>query len=282
MVEGELGDFLRSRREQVTPTEVGLPVGPRRRTPGLRRAELATLAGISVDYLVRLEQGRDTRPSTQVLAALACALRLDDTDRTHLQQLATISQGTELCARPGLARDVRPQVRAVLDRLHPTPAHVVNHVGDLLAWNDAWDRLARPVGLLDAPAPNLLRFVLTDPRAREVYPDWADVADDQVARLHGLRRGDAAVHESARELTGTAGAEFRRRWQRCPLTRSPGRVTAMTHPAAGTLRLTVEVMTLADPDDQWLTVHLPADEATAVGLDRLADRPPGPLRAVTR
>lgn len=281
MIDGELGDFLRSRREQVAPAEVGLPSGPRRRTPGLRRAELATLAGISVDYLVRLEQGRDTRPSTQVLAALARALRLDEADRTHLHQLATVSRGTELCARPGLARDVRPLVRTVLDRLDPTPAHVVNHVGDLLAWNDGWDRLARPVGLLDGSAPNLVRFVLTDPRARDVYPDWADVADEQVALLHGLRRGDAAVDEFVQELTRVAGDEFRRRWERRPLTRGTGGVTAMTHPSVGTLRLAVEVLAPAGPDDQWLAVHLPADESTAVGLDRLADRPPGALRTVT-
>ncbi|MGF1661561.1 MAG: helix-turn-helix transcriptional regulator [Kineosporiaceae bacterium] len=281
MIDGELGDFLRTRREQVAPEEVGLPAGPRRRTPGLRRAELAMLADISVDYLVRLEQGRDTRPSTQVLAALARALRLDDADRAHLQHLATVSRGTELCTRRGLARDVRPSVRAVLDRLDPAPAYVINHVADLLAWSDGWDRLARPVGLLDGTPPNLLRFVFTDPRAPDAYPDWDDIADDQVARLHSLRRGDAFADELARDLESRSGAEFRRRWERRPLARDPGSVTAMTHPAVGTLRLTVEVMELADPDDQWLVVHLPADAATAIGLDRLTDGPPGALRAVT-
>lgn len=165
MMENELGDFLRSRREAVRPADVGLPAGFRRQTPGLRRAELATLAGISVEYLIRLEQGRDTRPSTQVLAALAQALRLTAADRDHLQQLATISQGTELCAhaRQAAARTVRSTVHAILDRLDPAPAVVVNHLTDMLAWNDAYDRLARPFGLLDLTPPNLLSFLLTDP-----------------------------------------------------------------------------------------------------------------------
>lgn len=119
-MEGELGSFLRSRREAVSPAEVGLPEGPRRRTPGLRRAELATLAGVSVDYLIRLEQGRDTHPSTQVLAALAEALRLSDDDREYLWSLAVISNGgTELCCpqAKATARTVRPTVQAILDQL---------------------------------------------------------------------------------------------------------------------------------------------------------------------
>jgi transcriptional regulator with XRE-family HTH domain len=111
-MDGELGAFLRSRREAVNPADVGLPVGPRRRTPGLRRAELATLAGVSIDYLIRLEQGRDTHPSAQVLAALGEALRLGEDDLEHLRVLAVISHGTDLCpAARAAARTVRPGVR---------------------------------------------------------------------------------------------------------------------------------------------------------------------------
>ena len=169
------------------------------------------MAGISVEYLVRLEQGRDTRPSTQVLAALAQALRLNEADRDHLQQLATISQGTDLCARgrPTAARIVRPAVRALLDRLEPTPAFVMNQLVDLLAWNDAYDRLSRPLGLLDAPdgqTPNLLWFTLTDVRARQAYPDWSDVVDEQVAYLHAFRRGDPGSPPPRARPSGTAGS----------------------------------------------------------------------------
>ena len=146
VIEGELGTFLRSRREAVTPAEVGLPDGPRRRTPGLRRAELATLAGVSVDYLIRIEQGRDTHPSPQVLAALAEALRLSEDDLNHLRQLAVISNGVELCPHArAAARAVRPTVRAVLERLEPAPAFVVNHLGR----SPGVDRRVRAVG---APA----------------------------------------------------------------------------------------------------------------------------------
>src|SRR5262249_45748422 len=120
-----LGAFLRARREQLTPAEVGLPVGAgtgRRRTPGLRREGVATLAGVSIDYLVRLEQGRDIHPSAAVLAAIATALRLSDDERAHLRRLAAISGTPGLCPAGVVAgRQVEPSVRALLDRLDPTP-----------------------------------------------------------------------------------------------------------------------------------------------------------------
>ena len=184
MIDGDLGRFLRHRRESVTPAEVGLPTGTRRRTPGLRRAELATLAGISVDYLIRIEQGRDTHPSAQVLAALADALHLGETDRDHLRMLAAISNGRELCpsGRP-LARHVRPSVTVMLDALEPSAAFVVNRLGDVLAWNPAFERIGGPVGVIDGDEPNLARFTFADPRARSAFPDWGMVADEQAANL---------------------------------------------------------------------------------------------------
>lgn len=279
----ELGDFLRSRREAVRPADVGLPTGSRRQTPGLRRAELATLAGISVEYLIRLEQSRDTRPSTQVLAALAQALRLTTADRDHLQQLATISQGTELCAhaRQVAARTVRHTVQAVLDRLDPTPAVVVNHLTDLLAWNDGYDRLTRPLGLLDHPAPNLLHFLLTDLRARDAYPDWSTVLDEQVAYLHGHRRGDPGVDTLADALAAVGGEEFTSRWRQRPLITGRTGVHALAHPDVGPLRLSFEALDLGDRDNQRLLVYLPADAASSTALDQLAGRRPGGLRPVT-
>src|SRR5262245_56353036 len=141
VMDGELGRFLRSRREAVSPTDVGLPNGPRRRTPGLRRAEVATLAGISVDYLVRLEQGRDHHPSAQVLAALAGALQLDEEDLAQLRQFAAVSGGRELCPRSRpLAQAVRPTVKAMLEAWEPSPAFVVNRLTDVLAWTRGFDR----------------------------------------------------------------------------------------------------------------------------------------------
>ncbi|MGQ0776095.1 MAG: helix-turn-helix transcriptional regulator [Pseudonocardiales bacterium] len=280
VMEGELGSFLRSRREAVRPADVGLPEGPRRRTPGLRRAELATLAGVSVEYITRLEQGRDTHPSTQVLAALAEALRLSDDDLEHLWQLAVVSNGTELCPQArATARTVRPAVHAILEQLEPAPCFVVNHLADLLAWTDGYDRLARPLGILDGDEPNLLWFTFADERARAVYPDWDNVANEQVANLHELRWGDAAVDTFAARLSRTAGAEFTDRWERRPLGGKRTGVRGLSHPDVGGLRLAFETLELPDPD-QRLVVYLPADAASSARLDRLTGRKPGALRSV--
>lgn len=149
MVDNAPGGFLRARREAVAPSEVGLPIGPRRRTPGLRRAELASLAGISVEYLTRLERGRDRHPSGQVLGALADALRLPPEERVHLHRLAKPAGGGETCAQAAVpAQPLRPTVRALLDQLEPAPALVVDAHGDVLAGTDGFRLLAAPVGLL--------------------------------------------------------------------------------------------------------------------------------------
>ena len=282
VIEGELGTFLRSRREAVTPAEVGLPEGPRRRTPGLRRAELATLAGVSVDYLIRLEQGRDTHPSPQVLAALAEALRLSEDDLNHLRQLAVISNGVELCpAARAAARVVRPTVQAVLERLEPAPAFVVNHLGDLLAWTEGYERMARPLGILDGDEPNLLWFTFGDERARTAFPDWDDVADEQIADLRAELRGpDDDVRAFADHLARVASADFTDRWDRRPVGRNRTGVKAFAHPDVGVLRMAFETLELSDPDRQRLVIFMPADSATSAGLDRLSGRRPGALRSV--
>jgi transcriptional regulator with XRE-family HTH domain len=281
MCPDDLGEFIRQRRESVSPAEVGLPIGARRRTPGLRRAELATLAGISVDYLVRLEQGRDRRPSAQVLAAIADALRLGEEDRAHLRMLSSLINGTELC--PSLnppAHTVRPTVQLLLDRLEPAPAFVVNALGDVLAWTSGFEGLARPLGLLDGSPPNLVRFTFEDPRARDVFPDWATLADELVAHLHTVIRPNDPV---AGALIGDLlhDAAFAGRWSaRLVAVRRAG-MRRVAHPAVGELRLSFETMQLADADDQRLVVYLPGDEATATALDLLAGRHPGALRAVS-
>lgn len=276
----QLGPFLRNRRESVRPSEVGLPESPRRRTPGLRRAELATLAGISVDYLVRLEQGRDRKPSAQVLAALADALRLDEDDRDHLRRLSAHTQGEELC--PSVtppARTVRPTVQAVLDRLEPSPAFVLNGIGDVLAWTTAYDRLARPLGILDGDPPNVLRFTFTDRRAAFAYPEWEAVADDQVADLRAHTGCDDPAAKALVAELSAVGAAFTRRLDSFVAAKRSG-VDRIEHPDVGELRLSFETMQLSDRDNQRLLVYLPADDATSHALDVLAGRQPGALRAV--
>ncbi|MFJ1808284.1 MULTISPECIES: helix-turn-helix domain-containing protein [unclassified Streptomyces] len=284
MNDNELGSFLRTRREAVTPAEVGLPAGLRRRTPGLRRAELATLAGISVEYLTRLEQGRDRNPSSKVLTALADILRLSTADRLLLHRLAKENgEGKELChsitAPP--VRTVRATFRALLDSLEPAPAVLLNWMGDIVACTEGYERYARPLGLLDGDPPNMVRYVFTDDRARTVFPGWDRLADEQIAHL----RNEASVHDPhvtalANELTTVAGAPFRDRLAAAPTLPSRFGTEVVEHPEAGRLRLSFETLVLPD-EGQRLVVHMPTDEATATALDRLNGRRPGALRAVS-
>ncbi|WP_214405362.1 helix-turn-helix domain-containing protein [Pseudonocardia lacus] len=283
MGDNELGAFLRTRRTALSPAAAGLPAGPRRRTPGLRRSEVAMLAGVSVEYLIRLEQGRDRRPSAQVLSALADALQLTPNERVHLHKLARGAEGGFLCtggAAP--VRTVRPTVRAVLDHLEPAPAVLLNRLTEVLAHTAGYRHLVGPIGLLDDPVPNLARYVLTDPRARDAFPDWSHVADEQVATLkHGPFLADPHIAALVDELTVTAGAAFTRSADAVhALPRSTG-VLRLRHPEAGELRLAYETLDLTVDDDQRLLVHLPADDATAAALAGLARRRTDPLRVVS-
>jgi transcriptional regulator with XRE-family HTH domain len=267
--DNELGVFLRARREAVTPAEVGLPGGARRRTPGLRRAEVATLAGVSVDYLARIEQGRDCHPSAQVLAVLGDTLRLSADERVHLHRLAKPAGAGCAAAEPP-PRLVRAGVRALLDRLEPGPAFVLNRLSDVLAFTTGYERLAGPIGLLDAEPPNLVRFLFTDSRARAAFPGWDRIADEQVATLKlAASLGDPYVAQLADELSIIAGVPFTDRWQ-APLT-IPNRtgLERWVHPDAGELLLAYETLDLPSADEQRLVVHLPADDATSTVLDHL-------------
>ena len=266
-----MAEFLRARREQLQPSDVGLADSGRRRTPGLRREEVATLAGVSIDYLVRLEQGRDTRPSPSVIAALADALRLDDDQRRQLYTLAMISHSGELCPAPRpLARAVAPTVTALLERLETTPAYVAGPSNDVLAWNDAWERLVRPLGMLDGAIPNLARHVFLHRDARTVYADWAAAADEQVARLQAAtsRWSDdedfAALMDELRLVR-----DFNERWSILAVTEKRRGVMQIVHPDLDRLNLNFEVLLLADDlDEQRLVTWLPANEATSVALAR--------------
>ncbi|MEU6124043.1 helix-turn-helix transcriptional regulator [Streptomyces sp. NPDC047123] len=283
MSDNELGAFLRQRREAVTPTEVGLPSGPRRRTPGLRRSEVATLAGISVEYLTRLEQGRDRHPSAQVLGALADALRLRVEERIHLRRLEKEAGGNDPCCPAAVppAESVRPTVRAILDTLEPAPAVLLNRLADVLACTEGYRRIAGPLGVLDGERPNLARFVFTDERARTAYPDWDRFADDMVGHLKtDSMLDDPHVRAFTDELTVYAGAPFADRLAGAPVLPRRSGVERLTHPDAGPLRLEYETLALPDSDPQRLIVYVPADPATAGALDRLNGRRPGGLHAV--
>jgi len=280
----DLGAYLRTRREAVGPAEVGLPVGPRRRTPGLRRAELATLAGISVEYLTRLEQGRDRRPSPEVLSALADALLMDTDERMHLMRLSKVADGTNAqlcCAGRSPARSVRPTVRALLESLEPAPAVLLNQLNDVLAYTIGYERIARPLGILDGDEPNLLSYVFTDERARTAYPDWDGVADERVAEMHfDLTPSDPEMARVSAHLTMLAGAPFKERIATPMGPPHPTGVERIAHPEVGELRLAYETLQLPGAQEMRLMVYLPADDLTSEALDRLAGRQPGGLRAV--
>ncbi|KAF4409651.1 MULTISPECIES: helix-turn-helix domain-containing protein [Streptomyces] len=282
MRDNELGRFLRARREAVPPAAAGLATGPRRRTPGLRRSELATLAGVSVEYVTRLEQGRDRRPSPQVLSALAGVLRLSPSERVHLYRLGKAAEGGFTCAGGAApVRTVRATVRVLLERLEPAPAVLVNGLGELLLRTAGYERLAGPVGLLDGSPPSLVRYVFTDARARTAYPDWDRVADAEVAALkQGPGRADPHIAALLDELTVTAGPAFTERLETVSGLAPANGVTRLLHPEAGELRLAYETLELPVDDDARLVVQLPADEATAAALDRLDGKRPGTLRAV--
>ncbi|MDF5751635.1 helix-turn-helix transcriptional regulator [Spongiactinospora sp. TRM90649] len=272
MGENELGAFLRSRREAVAPASVGIPGGPRRRTPGLRRAELATLAGVSVEYLTRLEQGRDRRPSGEVLGALADVLGLSTDERVHLYRLVKAMTGTT-CQGGGEppVQVVRPTVMALLDRLEPAPALVIDQACEVLARTAGFDRLAGPLGLLDAEPVNLARFTFTDPRARAAFPDWNAVADERAAALRiAASLGDHRAAVLAEELTAAAGPPFAERF--AALAALPARTGRehWSHPEAGDLHLAYESLEVPATDEQRLIVYLPADSRTGDALDALS------------
>jgi transcriptional regulator with XRE-family HTH domain len=282
-----VAEFLRARREQLRPGDVGLPDNGRRRTPGLRREEVATLAGVSIDYLIRLEQGRDTRPSPSVIAALSDALRLDDEQHRQFSTLAIASHAADLCpaARP-LSRQVAPTVTALLERMGPTPAFVVGPANDVLAWNDAWERLVRSLGMLDGAVPNLARHVFLHPDARTVYPDWVAAADEQVSRLRA-----AAAHWGDDERFAALLAELRtvpdfvERWSTFAASEKRRGTRRIVHPRLGELHFYYEVLLLPDDvDQQRLITWLPADNATARTLDHDGDSAvptsPAQLRAI--
>lgn len=281
-----LGGFLRNRRERLSPPAVGLPGGGRRRTPGLRREEVATLAGISIDYLVRLEQGREIRPSTEVLDALAGALRLDADERAHLGRLAT------LAARGGRAPDLSPPpavsrtTLALIERMGNLPACIMDGVTEVVAWSPGFERLMAPVGLFDLEPPNMLWFMFLTPGARSLYPEWEELAMGKVAHLapEVIRgAGDPRLRELVGELS-VASPDFSRMWAEHQVADKRRGTFAMDHPLGGELVLEYESLILADAESVHLVVYMPADAASERVLAELtaadADGAAGHLRLV--
>ncbi|MFE7795743.1 helix-turn-helix domain-containing protein [Streptomyces sp. NPDC057460] len=273
-----LGDFIRAKRDSIQPESLGLPDRDRRRSPGLRRSDLAARAGISVEYLTRIEQGRDRNPSIAVVNALADALSLDPSERNHVRYLSKITAGE--CsghAQPAPPRrDVRPSVLETLRVLEPGIAMLTNRLGDILAHTSAFESVTTGTGLLDADNPNLTRYVFTDARARTFFADWDDVADEQAFDLWLAPSVDNSEWFTA-ELAPLAGLDFTRRLNRHEV---PQRgVLRLNHPSGCSLELLRETLGLS-ADAQQLVVFLPADERTAQAVEQLRHQPQR-LRAIS-
>jgi transcriptional regulator with XRE-family HTH domain len=243
-----LGTFLRARRTRIRPEQVGLPLGPsRRRTPGLRREELATLTGISIDYLNRLEQGRETNPGTGVLDAIAKALLFNEEEHAHLYALAHhAGRHTAPPLRPD--HTVRPGTRLLLDNLRPCPAYVLSRYGDILAANP--ESLALHVGLEAWPPGqrNTIRYLFRDPITRDLFPDWDRLARVTVARVHRLVAEDPDAPElnALIDELGEHSTEFADLWQRHDVARRGNERRPFHHPVVGDLTLESETLYLGD------------------------------------
>ncbi|MEV5528349.1 helix-turn-helix domain-containing protein [Streptomyces prunicolor] len=230
-----LGEFLRARRERVRPEDVGLSGGGLRRVPGLRREEVALLAGISSDYYLRLEQGRDRNPSVQVLEALARVLRLDASATAHLLSLAQPERPTVSRRRARRPEAVPTSVRELLDTWSGHPAYVQNRFTDCLAAN----ALCRALSPNYTPGVNLLRAVFLDPAERELRRDWEELTAEGVATLRG-HIGPDVDEPRLVELVGELSVRsdrFRLLWSRHEVRPMLGRTSLLSHPLVGDFEL---------------------------------------------
>jgi transcriptional regulator with XRE-family HTH domain len=254
-MDNDLGGFLQSRRARIRPAEVGLPEHGRRRVPGLRREEVAQLAGVSVDYYIRLEQGRGQNVSDSVLTAVGRVLRLDATEQAHLHDLARPATARRTAAAAP-RQVVRPGLRLLLDAMTGTPAFVLGRRMDVLAWN----ALADAVADFSRKSPaelNQARQVFLDPTAPTCYPDWAAVAAETVAYL----RLDAGRHPDDPALAALVGElslrseEFRRLWADHLVKEKTYGVKRLVHPLAGELEFGYETLALPGDPDQLLVAY---------------------------
>jgi transcriptional regulator with XRE-family HTH domain len=254
----EFGRYLRARRGQVTPAQAGLAPGPGlRRTAGLRREELATIAGVSVDYYTRLERGKETRPSPAVVDALARALRLGEDEHDHLRELAL--RAARHAPQPPVApsRAVRPGIELILESLRPNPAYVVSRVNDLLASNPGGLQMFPGIDDWPPRQRNVSRYLFLHPDARQVVDDWDKQLGSCVAGLRAL----AGTDPEAPDLVGLVGEllvkspDFARLWERYEVRgRRYGQKT-INHPRVGSVTLGFQCMQLEGTPGQRLYVH---------------------------
>jgi transcriptional regulator with XRE-family HTH domain len=266
----ELASFLRHRRERITPEDIGLTTYGRRRTPGLRREEVAQLAGVGVTWYTWLEQGRDITPSAQVLDSISRTLRLDAHERTHLFRLS----GALDPARPATCHAVSDSVRVLLDRLEPYPASVVNGRYDLLAYNRTYQAVVGELDSLEPGDRNLIWRFFTDPATRALMLDWEEAAPRLVASFRAAmakNMGDPAWKCFLSRMLN-ASPEFGEIWERhevAPMQRTTKRMLA---PDVGVLQLETTSLWLAESVGLRLVTYTPLDDETRERLELLYAR----------
>ncbi|MGW5941163.1 helix-turn-helix transcriptional regulator [Streptomyces celluloflavus] len=253
-VRREFGDFLRSRRERITPADVGLPAGVRRRTPGLRREEVAQLAFISTEYYARMEQARAPRPSREVLAQLARALRLPDAERDHLYHLAGSPPGPP----PGPSREVRQSIADLLRRLPDAAAIVMSATYEVIAWNDLAAALMEDFSALPRRDRNLIRRAFLGPyrQGRRLYgvsdaDEFARTSAQHLRAVAARYPGDPEVAGLVEELL-THSEEFARLWATHDVTARSTLCKTFEHPLVGPVSVSCDVLDIADRDQQLI------------------------------
>jgi len=266
-------DFLVSRRARITPEQAGLPAyGGNRRVAGLRREEVALLAGVSIDYYTRLERGRAHGASDGVLEGIARALHLDEAERAHLFDLArACGPAAPRAPRRPSPQQVRPSVRRILDSMTTTPAYVRNARLDILAANQLGAALFAPMLGSPAQPANAARFLFLDPAAREFYPGWERQAQDVVAMLRteaGRSPHDKALSNLIGELS-TRSENFRTWWAAHNVRFHRTGVKQFRHPVVGDLTLTFEALDLAADSGLRISAYTaepgtPSDDALKV------------------
>jgi transcriptional regulator with XRE-family HTH domain len=263
----ELGAFLRSRRERLRPEQVGLPPSRRRRTPGLRREEVAQLAGVGITWYTWLEQGRDIHPSAQVLDAIARTLQFDRHEHAHLFTLA----GVAPTAVPDDCRDLLPIVQPLMDQLEPFPAALLNARFDLLAYNRMYGSFFDDLETIPIEDRNILWLAFTHPAWREAIVD----RDDVLARTVAEFRAGMAEHlddPAWKDLVARlqrASSEFGAYWARHDVQGPETRTKRALHPTVGLLLVDYTNLWLGDRHGTRIVAFTPADERTRVRLERL-------------
>jgi transcriptional regulator with XRE-family HTH domain len=266
----ELGEFLKARRARLNPDDFGMPPGSRRRTPGLRREEVALLAGVGVTWYTWLEQGRQINASTQVLDAVARTLRLDRVEREHLYRLAEATPLRTECSR----KAVPDTIREIVHSLDPLPASLINSRFDILLSNDASEELFWEWHTLPCVHKNTLWCCVTEPSARSKFLEYDQQVRYLIARLrsaYSRHIGDQDWEEDIRRLASLS-REFAELWARHEVADAEPRTLTYLHPRAGTLSLAVSELEVPDMPEARVVVYTPRDADTRARMP-MARRP---------